>query len=78
LGSRAKLPKSRLCAIPDQFSIPTDGRNTLVEKLAPGIEARYTDRNGRDNTSKAIADRAKDAEGYVPISALDLSEVTSV
>jgi hypothetical protein len=59
------------------YDLPTR-KNTLAEKLAAGIEAGYADRNGRDITSKAIADRAKDSEGDVPISALDLSEVSLV
>jgi hypothetical protein len=53
-------------------------KNTLAEELVLGIEVRYADRNGRDVTSKAVADRAKDPEGYVPISTLDLSEISLV
>ena len=55
----------------------TGGNQPVCRRLDQPVLLRYANSNGRDITSEAIANRAKDSEGYVPISAFDLSEESS-
>ena len=56
----------------------TGGNQPFCRSPDQPVLLRYANSNGRDITSEAIANRAKNSEGYVPISALDLSEVSLV